>query len=106
MASFEREETLITRYAAPPRLIVALASRGPLVEAEPGLLVLERILRDTRWAIKGIARKEYTSEIIETSSLTGVHRVGRVRGPSYVQGDGGMSQVFRHITEHPELFPE
>jgi hypothetical protein len=76
----------------PPQVIVSQALYGP-DENEPGVSIVEHILRDVHWSIKGIDRREYTSEYI-TASPTGLHRVERIGSPRYVQGSEGIQQAF------------
>jgi hypothetical protein len=63
-----------------------------------GASIVEYILRDVHWSVKGIERREYTSEYI-TASPSGLHRVDRVASPRYLQGPGGIQQAF---PEDPE----
>ena len=62
----------------------------------------EHILRDVHWAVKGISRREYSSELIEISPATGLHRVQSMSPPSYIQGPGGIRQVFQSLSETRE----
>jgi hypothetical protein len=62
-------------------------------------LVRERIVRDVHWAVKGIPRREYVSELIEVSPETGLHRVQNLAKPAYVQGPGGIGQVFQDLSK-------
>jgi hypothetical protein len=90
-------ETGIT--ALPPELVVAQINRGPQRDGDSAIRFVEHILRDVHWSIKGVERREYTSELIETSAA-GVHQVQNVLGPDYIQGPGGLLQVFQHLSEN------
>jgi hypothetical protein len=77
----------------PPQVIVSqVLKNGPDGNNE-GALIVEHILRDVHWSVKGIERREYTSEYI-TASPSGLHRVDRVASPRYLQGPGGIQQTF------------
>src|SRR5712691_10049616 len=90
-------ETAIT--ALPPELVVAQINRGPQRDGDSAIRFVEHILRDVHWSIKGVERREYTSELIQTSTA-GVHQVQSVLGPDYIQGPGGLLQVFQHLSEN------
>ena len=90
-------ETGIT--ALPPELIVAQINRGPQRAGDPSVRFVEHILRDVHWSTKGVERREYSSETIQTSA-SGVHQVQTVSGPNYIQGPGGLLQVFQHLSEN------
>lgn len=97
------ELAITPRTGAPPGVIVAQENRGPEQPAgrndDPTLLVVEHILRDVHPAVKGIERREYSSEVIKTSRTTGIHHVQRVLGPAYITGPGGIGQIFHKLTE-------
>ena len=75
-----------------PAVIVEQASENASVTSE-------RILREVHWSVKGVPRREYRSELIEVSPETGLHRVKSVGTPVYIQGPGGIGQVFQHLAE-------
>jgi hypothetical protein len=90
-------ETGIT--ALPPELIVAQINRGTQHAGDSSIRFVEHILRDVHWAMKGVQRREYSAELIETSAA-GVHQVQSVLGPDYIQGPGGLLQVFHNLSEN------
>jgi hypothetical protein len=75
-----------------PSVLVEQINRGEC-------LISERIVRDVHWAVKGIPRREYISELIEVSPETGLHRVQSLAKPAYVQGPGGIGQVFQDLSK-------
>ena len=93
----EEGQTRIT--ALPPELIVAQINRGPQPAGKSSIQFVEHILRDVHWSMKGVDRREFTSELIQ-SSAAGVHQVQTVSGPEYIQGPGGLLQVFQHLSEN------
>jgi hypothetical protein len=82
----------------PPELIVA-QNRGPQRAGDSSIRFVEHILRDVHWSTKGVERREYSSELIQTSAA-GVHQVQSVLGPDYIQGPGGLLQVFHNLSEN------
>jgi hypothetical protein len=76
----------------PPQVIVSQVLHGPN-ENDGGVSIVEHILRDVHWIIKGIERREYISEFI-TASPSGIHRVERVASSRYLQGPGGIQYAF------------
>ena len=46
-------------------------------------------------------RREYSSELIEVSPA-GLHRAQSVSPPAYIQGPGGLGQVFQGLSKTPE----
>ena len=94
------EEPVVTTWMGlPPNVIVAQVNRGPEREGDPAILIVEHILRDVHWAIKGVDRREYTSELIKVSPVTGIHQVQFVLGHEYIQGPGGIRQIFRRLSD-------
>jgi hypothetical protein len=55
--------------------------------------VVEHILRDVHWTMKAVQRREYSSELIETSAA-GLHQDQSVLGPDYIQGAGRTAAGF------------
>jgi hypothetical protein len=76
----------------PPQTVITQMNAG---EGETGanVRIVENILQDVHWAIKGINRRQYTTEFIDTSPR-GQHRVEHVSGPTFIHGPGGILQVF------------
>lgn len=89
-------ETAFTFHST---VLVEQVNRGPISEQQQVSLMTERILRDVHWAVKGIPRREYVAQIIEVSPETGVHRVQKTTRPAYVQGPGGIRQVFQDLSK-------
>jgi len=75
----------------PPQIVIIQKHAGESA-ANPNIQVVENILQDVPWAIKGINRRQYTTEFIDTSR-DGRHRVERVSGPMFIQGPGGILQA-------------
>ena len=79
--------------------IVEQINRGQGPAGQKTFLMSERILRGVHWAVKGIPRHEYSAQLIEISPGTGLHRVQSALPPAYIQGPGGIRQVFRDLAE-------
>jgi hypothetical protein len=68
-----------------PRVQVSQLSGGAEdAYGDRSVLIIEHIVRDVHWSIKGLPRRESTTEYIETWP-EGDHRVQRISGPSYSQ---------------------
>jgi hypothetical protein len=101
------EDVRLTEENTVESLPHALGITETAVTARPSVIVeqsnqqasvtRERILREVHWSVKGIPRREYVSELVEVSPETGLHRVQSVAKPAYIQGPGGIAQVFRHL---------
>jgi hypothetical protein len=86
-----------SQVVATPELIVEQTIRESGAKDSPTVFE-ERILRDVHWAVKGIPRKEYSAELIVTERGTGLQRVQRAAGPQYIQGPGGIQQIFKKLS--------
>jgi hypothetical protein len=82
----------------PPQVVIMQDLHGSRGSSSGAILFAEHILRDVHWSVKGIQRREYTSEFI-TAYPSGIHRVERVAVPRYISGPGGIQQAF---PEDPE----
>lgn len=80
-----------------PTVIVSQVHQGPERDNPSAHLVEEHILRDVHWTTKGIDRREYSSEMIQAWPDSGIHRVQYVMGPRFIQGPGGIAQVFEDL---------
>jgi len=78
--------------SVPPQIVITQMNAG---EGETGATVriVENILQDVHWAIKGINRRQYTTEFIDASPA-GPHRVQHVSDRVFIQGPGGILQAF------------
>jgi len=83
--------SVILPNLSPPQLVVIQTNAGEGA-SDTNIQVVENILQDVHWAIKGINRRQYTTEFIDTSR-DGQHRVERVSEPMFIQGTGGILQV-------------
>jgi len=93
-----REPAVTAQIDLPPNVIVTQMSHR--AEKDRSVLIVEHILRDVHWVIKGMERRQYTSELIHAPA-SGLHTVEQMAGPEYVQGPGGIAQVFEHISNDP-----
>ena len=85
--------------------IVEQVNRGHAQADQKIFLMSERILREVHWVVKGIPRREYSSELIEVSPA-GLHRVQSVSPPASIQGPGGIRQVFQGLSKTPRPHSE
>jgi hypothetical protein len=97
--ALEVEESAVTSQLS---FIVEQVNRGQSPSGKKTFLMDEHILRDVHWAVKGIPRREYSSGLIEISPATGLHRVQSMSPPAYIQGPGGIRQVFQGLSETRE----
>ncbi len=86
------DQTAVTVHVS---FIIEQTNRGPGAANQKTLLMSEHILQDVHWVVKGIPRREYTTEIIEISPIQAFIESKACQVPHISRALAGFDKCFR-----------